>query len=199
MKRAFDILGASLLLLLTSPLLLAAAAAVRFTSPGQALFGHRRCGKDGTTFQCLKLRTMVVDAEDWLERDPDLKAKYKGNGYKLSRSQDPRVTPIGHFLRFSHLDELPQLINVLKGDMSLVGPRPIVEEELEWYGKEQEELLSVRPGVFGPWTGQGKNRVSYPERTAVELSYVRDHSVAKDLAILLKNVPVVLSGQLEEE
>ena len=141
---------------------------------------------------------MVVDAEEWLDRDPQLKARYKGNGYKLNRAHDPRVTPLGHFLRFSHLDELPQLINVLRGEMSLVGPRPIVEDELEWYGEAKHELLSVRPGVFGPWTGQGKARAAYPGRAEIELGYVRDHSVLKDVTILLRNVPVVLTGQPED-
>lgn len=198
-KRIFDLLGAGILLLLSLPLFFLAAAGVRLSSRGPLLFGHRRVGKNGRGFRCLKFRTMVVDAEEWLDRDPDLREKHRGNGYKLPRTQDPRVTSVGHFLRFTHIDELPQLINVLKGDMSLVGPRPLVEEELEWYGEEKERLLSIRPGVFGPWTGQGKGRVSYPERVEVELGYVRDHSVMGDIGILLKNVPVVLTGQVEEE
>ncbi|MFC1574817.1 sugar transferase [Gemmatimonadota bacterium] len=198
MKRLFDIVGASVLFTLSLPLLMVAAAGVKLSSSGPVFFDHKRIGKGGEEFRCLKLRTMVVDAEEWLERDPELKARHVGNGFKLPRAQDPRVTPLGHFLRFSHIDELPQLLNVLKGEMSLVGPRPIVEEELEWYGERRSVLLSVRPGVFGPWTGQGKRRVDYPERAEVELEYVRDHSVVKDVAILLRNVPVVLTGQVEE-
>ncbi len=198
MKRIFDIAGASLLFLLSLPLLILAAAGVKLSSRGPVFFAHHRVGMGGRTFRCMKLRTMVVGAEEWLDRDPDLRAKHKGNGYKLPRAHDPRVTPLGHFLRFTHLDELPQLLNVLKGEMSLVGPRPIVEEELEWYGDRKGELLSVRPGVFGAWTGQGKDRVDYPERAEVELDYVRDPSLARDLAILLRNVPVVLTGQMEE-
>lgn len=197
MKRLFDLVGASLLLLLSLPLFFLAAVGVKLSSRGPILFGHRRVGKDGQEFRCLKLRTMVVDAEEWLDRDPDLRKRHQGNGYKLPRTQDPRVTSVGHFLRFTHLDELPQLINVLKGEMSLVGPRPLVEEELEWYGERKGELLSVRPGVFGPWTGQGKARVPYPNRVEVELGYVRDHSVLKDVGIMARNVPVVLTGQVE--
>jgi lipopolysaccharide/colanic/teichoic acid biosynthesis glycosyltransferase len=197
-KRIVDIAGASVLLLLSLPLLVLAGIGVKLSSPGPILFGHQRMGRDGRPFGCLKLRTMVVNAEEWLENDSELKARYKGNGYKLPRCQDPRVTSVGRFLRFSHLDELPQLLNVLKGDMSLVGPRPVVEEELEWYGELRTELLSVKPGVFGPWTGQGRNRVDYPDRTKIELAYVRDHSPMKDLAILMRNVPVVLRGQAEK-
>lgn len=140
----------------------------------------------------------MVDAEEWLERDPELKAQHEGNGYKLPRCEDPRVTPLGHFLRFSHIDELPQLINVLRGEMSLVGPRPLVEGELAWYEDRRDEFLSVDPGIFGPWTGQGKDRVDYPERVEVELGYIRNRSLRMDLAILFRNVPVVLMGQVEK-
>lgn len=199
LKRIFDFVLAGILFLLSLPLLLLGAVAVKLSSPGPVFFWHRRVGRDGESFGCLKLRTMVVNAEAWLERDPDLREKHRGNGHKLPRSEDPRVTSLGSFLRFSHLDELPQLINVLKGEMSLVGPRPLVEEELEWYGERRRELLSVQPGIFGAWTGQGKARVPYPQRVEVELGYVRDRSFGKDVRILLRNVPVVLTGQVEED
>ncbi len=142
---------------------------------------------------------MVPDAEAWLERDLGLKALHRINGFKLPRSSDPRITRIGHFLRFTHLDELPQLINVLRGEMSLVGPRPVVEEELEWYGDRKEEFLSVRPGIFGEWTARGKRRPDYPERVEVELSYIQGRGFLKDLLILLRNIPVLLVGQSEGE
>ena len=198
MKRTFDLVGASILFILSLPLLLLAAVGVKLSFSGPVFFGHVRVGKGNKRFRCLKLRTMVVDAEKWLERDPELKDRHRGNGYKLPRTEDPRVTSLGHFLRFTHLDELPQLINVLRGEMSLVGPRPLVEEELKWYGEKRDELLSVRPGIFGAWTGQGKNRVDYPARAEVELAYGRGHSLTGDAAILLKNLPVVLTGQVEE-
>ena len=198
-KRIFDVVGGFVLLLLGAPLILVSFLAVRLSSRGPVLFGHVRCGRGGEPFRCLKLRTMVVGAEEWLEQDPELRATHRNNGYKLNRSEDPRVTPVGHFLRFSHIDELPQLINVLRGEMSLVGPRPIVEAELEWYGDRRDEILSVRPGVFGAWTGQGRKRVDYPERAEVELEYVRNQSLLRDVEVLLRNVPVVITGQQEEE
>ena len=101
-------------------------------------------------------------------------------------------------MRDTYLDELPQLVNVIRGEMSLVGPRPVIEEELEWYGDHKNELLSVRPGVFGAWTGLGRSRMDYPDRTLVELSYVRDTARLKDLRILLKHIPVLLVGQGED-
>ena len=198
-KRAFDILGATVLLAASSPLLLLSALAVKLTSRGPVLFGHRRCGKGGRSFICLKFRTMVADAEAWLDRDPELREEYRRNGFKLPRNRDPRVTQVGHVLRFTHLDELPQLLNVLRGQMSLVGPRPVVQDELEWYDGRRNQLLSVKPGIFGPWTAQGRRRPDYPERVDVELSYTRKMSFLKDIEILVRNVPVVFTGQVEED
>jgi exopolysaccharide production protein ExoY len=199
LKRLFDLVLATVLIVLGAPLLLACAAAVKLTSRGPVLFGHERCGRGRRSFKCLKFRTMVSDAEAWLDRDPELKASHRKNGFKLKRREDPRVTRVGHFLRFSHLDELPQLVNVLRGDMSLVGPRPVVEEELARYGERADDLLRVRPGIFGPWTAEGRLRPSYPTRVDVELAYVDDHSLVGDMKLLLRNVPVLLTGQSEEE
>jgi len=195
LKRTFDIVTSLALLVLSLPLFVVVALAVKLTSRGPVLFGHARCGRYGRDFRCLKFRTMVEDAEAWLERDPDLAAAHREHGFKLPLRADPRVTPVGRVLRFTHLDELPQLLNVVKGDMSLVGPRPIVDEELAWYGDRTAELLSVRPGVFGPWTGQGKRRVAYPERAEVELGYVRNAGLLADCLILLKHLPVLMRGQ----
>lgn len=199
LKRLFDAIAASILLVLGAPILAACAIAVRVSSRGPVFFTHERVGLRGEPFGCVKIRTMVADAEEWLHRDPELKAKHRENGFKLQRRHDPRVTTVGAFLRYTHLDELPQLVNVVKGDMSLVGPRPIVEEELHWYGDRAGELLSVRPGVFGPWTAQGKDRVDYPERVDVELTYLENPSLLGDLMILLRNVPVLVTGQVEED
>ena len=195
MKRMFDLVGGLTLLALSSPLFLITALAVKITSRGPVFFGQARCGLRGREFQCLKFRTMVVDAEDWLDRDPELRAAYQENDFKLPVHVDPRVTRIGRFLRSTHVDELPQLLNVLKGDMSLVGPRPITEEELVWYGDQAQALLSVRPGVFGSWTAQGNRRVRHPQRAALELEYVRDVSLLRYLSILLRHLPVLLKGQ----
>jgi lipopolysaccharide/colanic/teichoic acid biosynthesis glycosyltransferase len=140
---------------------------------------------------------MVVDAENWLVRYPYLGEMYRDGGFKLRTGQDPRVTRVGRILRKVHLDELPQLLNVINGDMSLVGPRPIVEEELDWYGDDRAEYLSVRPGVFGAWTAGGRRRLDYPARTLVELEYIRDTFWLKDVLILLKHIPVLVVGQGE--
>ncbi|MEX2526822.1 MAG: sugar transferase [Gemmatimonadota bacterium] len=197
-KRLFDIVGSSLGLVLSSPLFLLSAILVKVSSRGPVLFGHRRCGKDGTTFSCLKFRTMVVDAERRLEEDEKLREQHRANGFKLPLRKDPRVTSVGRFLRVTHLDELPQLVNVLRGDMSLVGPRPIVEQELALFGDDAQALLTVQPGIFGAWTAQGKNRAAYPERARIEVSYVKDRSFSKDLKILARNLPVLARGQGEE-
>jgi lipopolysaccharide/colanic/teichoic acid biosynthesis glycosyltransferase len=194
MKRAFDILAASVILCLSSPLFLLSAIAVRLSSKGPVLFEQARWGHNGVLFGCLKLRTMVANAEDWLVNDPALRATYRESGFKLELDQDPRITALGQFLRKTYLDELPQLINVIRGDMSLVGPRPIVEEELERYGANKKEYLSVRPGVFGAWTAQGDQRVDYPDRALVELGYVRDVTILRDCQILLKHIPVLMVG-----
>ena len=143
---------------------------------------------------------MIVGAEEWLSRDEKLSVRHREQGFKLPVCEDPRITSIGRILRRSQLDELPQLWNVLMGEMSLVGPRPLVAEELCWFNTEDtKQLLSVRPGIFGPWTAQGRRRPSYPSRAELDLSYVKEgSSVLKDAALLLRHVPVVLRGQSEE-
>ena len=194
-KRALDLVGASLVLTLASPLLVMGALGVLLGSGRPIFFGHRRLGRDGTPFRCWKLRTMCVGAEAQLEREKTLNEQYRGNGFKIPTGADPRVTRVGGWLRRSYIDEIPQLFNVLNGTMSLVGPRPVVEDELECYGRDAEELLRVRPGVCGEWTSRGRQRPPYPERAAMELEYVRHRSLLKDLAILARAVPVVLKGQ----
>jgi lipopolysaccharide/colanic/teichoic acid biosynthesis glycosyltransferase len=197
MKRSFDIVMASVMLVLALPLLFLSAIAVRLTSKGPVFFAQERWGRDGVQFRCLKFRTMVPDAEDWLLSDPDLKAMHKQNGFKLGLDQDPRVTGVGQLLRKTHLDELPQVINVIRGEMSIIGPRPIVEEELEWYGDDKREYLSVKPGVFGAWTAQGRRRVHYPDRALVELEYVRNPTILRGTQILLKHIPVLMVGLIQ--
>jgi exopolysaccharide production protein ExoY len=195
MRRAFDIAGALVLLLLTLPLLIVAAAVVLVTSGRPVFFGHVRVGRGGRLFRCWKLRTMAIDAERVLDRVPDLRARYVANGYKLPMTQDPRVTLPGRWLRRSYIDELPQFFNVLNGTMSLVGPRPVVPDELTNYGTAAAELLTARPGIFGAWALGGRARAPYPERVNVELEYVRSRTLAADVAILVRSIPVVLSGQ----
>lgn len=191
-KRLLDVTGASLGLLLLSPLMLLVAVAIRFESRGPALFKHWRVGQNGRRFACLKFRTMQADAEEVLARDTALKALYRENNYKLPEELDPRVTKLGKLLRRSSLDELPQLINVLRGEMSLVGPRPVVEEELEHYRGSERLLLSVRPGMTGAWAVNGRHHVGYPARSDMELRYVRGWNLQRDLSILLGTVSAVL-------
>ena len=193
-RRGLDVLAAVVLLALTAPLLLAAAALVALSAGRPVFFGHRRVGRGGRVFHCWKLRTMSVDAEKQLDDHPELLRLHRAGGFKLPASRDPRIIRGGRWLRRTHLDELPQLFNVLVGEMSLVGPRPVVEEELRLFD-DVDLLLSVRPGVFGEWTSRGRRRPPYPERARVELEWVRNRNPLRDLTILLRSARVVLRGQ----
>jgi lipopolysaccharide/colanic/teichoic acid biosynthesis glycosyltransferase len=192
LKRALDLAGASVGLIATSPLLALIWLAVKLESRGPAFFGHRRLGLNGRVFRCLKFRSMHEDAEDRLRTDPALYASYRASNFKLLPDEDPRLTRVGAFLRKTSLDELPQLVNVFLGEMSLVGPRPVVPEELDQYGPGAAIFLSLRPGITGAWQVNGRSHVGYPDRADVELEYVRNWSLARDLWILLRTIPVVL-------
>lgn len=198
LRRAADVAGAVVLLAATLPLLAGAAVAVLLTSGRPIFFGHIRVGRDGLPFRCWKLRTMEVGAEDRLREDVDLHRLYVENGFKVPAERDPRLTPVGRHLRRRYLDELPQLFNVLNGTMSLVGPRPLVRDELAWYGEAAGELLAVRPGIVGEWTSRGPARPDYPERARLELDYVRGRTPGRDLQILSRSAWVVLRGHPEE-
>lgn len=191
-KRLFDIVGASLLLTLLSPLFLVIAIQAR-RDGGPVLFGHRRIGARGRTFKCWKFRTMVPDAEAVLARllasDPEARAEWERD-FKLRN--DPRITPIGRFLRTTSLDELPQLINVLAGEMSLVGPRPIVRDEVKRYGAAFHDYSRCRPGITGVWQISGRNDVGYGERVQLDRDYARNWSFVNDLRLLLRTPQVVL-------
>jgi len=195
-RRTFDIVGATMLLLFGFPALLLGVAAVTLTGR-PIFFGHRRLGQGGWPFLCWKLRTMTADAEAQLDREPELYEEYVRTGYKLPANADPRITLVGRVLRLTYIDEIPQLFNVLRGDMSLVGPRPIVEAELSNYGRRADDLLRVKPGLFGAWTSLGRQRPPYPIRARLELEYVRSRSLTGDLRILLRSVPAVLRGQTD--
>ena len=192
-KRAFDIIGASVGLVVTAPLFALLAIAIRLESAGAVLFRHERIGRDGRRFQCLKLRTMRSDAEAILHSDAAMYEEYRRNHYKIPDDQDRRVTRVGRFVRRTSLDELPQLWNVLVGEMSLVGPRPVVEEELVHYGRARDLLLSVRPGMTGAWAVSGRHSVGYPARCEIELSYVRGWSIASDVAALVGTIRAVVA------
>lgn len=192
-KRAVDVVFASAILVLLLPLLIVVAIAIRLESPGSVFFAHRRLGRDGRYFDCLKFRSMRPDAEHQLLSDDRLRHEYVANHFKIPADQDPRVTRLGRFLRKSSIDELPQLLNVVKGDMSLVGPRPIVPLEGNYYGEELDLLLSVRPGITGAWAVHGRSEVGYPDRVHLELDYVRNWSFVSDLEILLRTPLTVLT------
>jgi exopolysaccharide biosynthesis polyprenyl glycosylphosphotransferase len=192
LKRVFDVAASTAMLVVFSPLLVALAVAVRLDSPGPVVFGHLRAGRYGRFFRCLKFRSMHVDAEQRLRDDPALFRKYVENDFKLPPGEDPRITRMGRILRKTSLDELPQLLNVIRGDMSLVGPRPIIREELNQYADDQPLLLSLRPGVTGLWQVNGRSSVPYPARKYIELEYVQTWTLMRDIEILLRTVPAVL-------
>jgi exopolysaccharide production protein ExoY len=192
-KRVVDIVGAVVGLVLSGPLLAVVALGVRLESSGPILFRQRRIGAWGRPFRCLKFRTMRVDAEQLLRDDPVLYSQYVKNNYKLPEGQDPRITWVGLLLRKTSLDELPQFWNVLRGDMSLVGPRPVVPDELNEYGDKRRVLLSVKPGLTGAWAIRGRSRVGYPHRAAIELGYVQQWRLKADLSILWRTVPAVVT------
>jgi lipopolysaccharide/colanic/teichoic acid biosynthesis glycosyltransferase len=157
------------------------------------LFRQKRLGFEGRPFTLLKLRTMRVDAEQMLRDTPALYEKYLQNNFKLPNGEDPRLTPIGKFLRATSLDELPQLLNVLIGEMSLVGPRPIVPNEAVEYGDSAMLFMSAKPGMTGHWQVSGRSEIAeYRQRVELDLEYIRDQSLGKDLEILLRTVPAVL-------
>ena len=191
-KRAFDVVVSLLGLVLVLPLLAALSIIICLESAGPPIFRHQRVGLGGRRFGCLKLRTMRPDAEEQLRANPALYDEYLRHHFKIPDDRDPRTTRIGRWLRRTSLDELPQLWNVLVGDMSLVGPRPVVADELAQYHASRTLLLSMRPGITGAWAVSGRNCIGYPERCEVELRYVREWNAWMDARILLATVSTVL-------
>ena len=193
LKRSGDIVFSLAMLSLGSPVLLSVALLVKLTSPGPVFFVQKRIGRRFQRFGCIKFRTMELDADrrlqELLDSCPQLRAEFEQD-HKLRR--DPRITPIGQFLRLTSLDELPQFWNILRGEMSVVGPRPIVEQEIPRYGPAMEQVLSVRPGLTGLWQVSGRNNVSYQRRVLLDLTYVNRRSLGLDVRILWRTVSVVL-------
>jgi len=193
-KRVLDLVGAMVLAIVFSPLMLAIAVLMH-RKGGSIIYRHRRIGKDGRAFECLKFRTMVPNADqvlrDLLARDPAMKAEWVRD-HKLRC--DPRVTRLGRFLRRTSLDELPQLWNVMRGEMSLVGPRPVVREELLRYGRNIRSYLSAKPGITGLWQVKGRNDTDYRRRVVLDTYYVRNQNLLLDLYILMHTTRVVLGG-----
>jgi exopolysaccharide production protein ExoY len=192
LKRLLDIVGAITLAVVFSPLIIGIIIAMgRGGAP--VIFRHKRVGRNGELFECLKFRTMVPDAEkvlrDLLDENPRLREEWNRD-HKLR--DDPRVTPLGRFLRSTSLDELPQIWNVLKGEMSLVGPRPVTREELLRYGRNMLMYMMVKPGITGLWQVSGRSNTDYRRRVAIDVCYVRNQSILLDLWILLRTTRVVI-------
>jgi exopolysaccharide production protein ExoY len=182
-------------IILLAPLLIICFAATILTSPGPALFRHKRVGHNGKHFECFKFRTMVTDAPERLRRllETDAAAAAEWAATRKLR-RDPRVTAIGAILRKSSLDELPQLFNVLRGDMSIVGPRPITDEELERYASAVGSYLACRPGITGLWQVSGRSSTTYDKRVACDAYYARNWSLALDVKIMIVTIPSLLAS-----
>jgi exopolysaccharide biosynthesis polyprenyl glycosylphosphotransferase len=203
LKRTFDLVVALLMAVVLLPLYVAIAAVVKWTSPGPVLYVQERLGRNGRPFRFYKFRSMRHDADDSIHRqfaamfingDDDGCIAHNGGKTVFKLDKDPRITPIGRWLRRTSLDELPQLINILKGDMSLVGPRPPIAYEIESYLPWHLERLKVIPGLTGLWQVAGRSQVSFDEMVHLDLHYINHWSLVLDLKIILRTVPVVVRG-----
>lgn len=192
-KRLFDIVFSLLVLILFSPVYLILALLIALSSEGPIFYVQERIGQNYKPFHCIKFRTMVSNADEILmqmmETSPQLRQEFESS-FKLKK--DPRITKIGQFLRITSLDEFPQFWNVLKGDMSVVGPRPLVAEELPKYGNNIEPVLTIRPGITGLWQVSGRNDIPYPRRVQIDLHYVKSRTLWLDIWIILKTIDVVI-------
>lgn len=196
LKRAIDVVGALLALVFLSPLLLLCSILILVRDPGPLLFTQQRLGKDGRLFRCYKFRSMIVNADQVLHTLLSSDARARLEWERLHKLKvDPRITKLGRFLRMSSIDELPQFLNVVKGDMSLVGPRPIVPEEAVRYGRFLRNYLDVKPGLTGLWQVNGRNNTTYRRRIAFDIFYSKNRSFALDLWILGKTVPAILKRE----
>lgn len=195
-KRIADIFGASVLLLFTSPLWLIVAILIKIDSPGPIFYSHRRNGKDGKDFQMLKFRSMVMDADQrlisFLDQNPQARKEWEE---KQKLTDDPRLTKTGKWIRKFSVDELPQLLNVFRGEMSLIGPRPVTDAEIEKYGDYGSLILRVKPGITGWWQVMGRNQTTWDQRTKLEVYYVSNWSLWMDAYITFKTIWVIISGQ----
>ena len=192
-KRGIDIVLSSIALVLLSPVFLIISIAIKLESKGPVFFGHKRIGKNGKTIKIYKFRSMVQNAEDLIKKfTPEQMKEYKEN-YKLT--DDPRVTKVGKFIRKTSLDELPQLINIIKGDLSIIGPRPVIAEELEKYGHNMDKFLSVTPGLTGYWAANGRSNTTYEQRMEMELYYVDNISFKMDLKVFFKTIESVIKKE----
>ena len=191
-KRLVDLVLVAVLLPLALPVLLTVALLIAVTSRGPVFFRQVRVGYRGRTFRIYKFRTMALDAERRLEEDSQLKEIYLQNGCKIPAERDSRITRVGKWLRATSLDELPQLLNVVRGEMSLVGPRPVLPEETSCYGDILAAYTATRPGLTGAWQVRGRSKVSFPARAHLDCENLRNWSLAKDLGVIVSTIPSVL-------
>ena len=192
-KRIFDIVCSLVALIILSPVFLIMAILVKTASEGPVFFAHKRVGKNGKEIKIYKFRSTVTNAEELIKQfTPEQKAEYEKN-FKLEN--DPRITKVGKFMRKTSLDELPQLLNILKGDISIVGPRPVTEVETEIYGNYRDMLLSVKPGLTGFWAANGRSDTTYTRRRAMEIYYVKNRSLWLDIKIIFKTFVSVFKGE----
>ena len=203
-KRIIDVIGAALCIIVFSPLMLLVALWIKLVSPEGSVFADipERVGKDGKDFRFYKFRSMIPNAHQWLLDHPDLYKRYQDNGYKLSQEEDPRLIPGAKFLRKSSIDEFPQFFNVLRGDMSLVGPRAYFQFEVEEQTKRFPEtaalmpvVLSVKPGINGVWQTSGRSEITFHQRVRMDADYAKRRSLLYDLLIMLKTPFVVLGAK----
>jgi lipopolysaccharide/colanic/teichoic acid biosynthesis glycosyltransferase len=192
-KRILDVVVASIALIFVLPLLVVVGVLIRLQDGGQAVYSQKRYGRNGRTFKCYKLRSMVANADqrliEILAQDPDARIEWDQT-QKLTH--DPRITPLGRFIRKTSIDELPQLFNILKGEMSIVGPRPIVENEITKYGEFYRDYCSVRPGLTGLWQVEGRSDTTYEQRVQLDVKYATTRNFTGDIMIMLRTVPAVL-------
>ncbi|WP_055069572.1 sugar transferase [Clostridium massiliamazoniense] len=193
MKRLFDIICATIGLIVFSPFYIIITIWVKLDSKGPAFFGHKRIGQDRKEISVYKFRSMVINAQEVLENfTPEQKAEFEKN-FKLEN--DPRITKAGDFLRKTSLDELPQLINIIKGDMSIVGPRPIVQKEIDKYGEYADKLFSVKPGLTGYWQANGRSDTTYEERVQMDMYYIDNRSFWLDIKIIFQTAISVIKKE----
>lgn len=188
-KRGLDISVSIAIIVVALPLIAAVIVLIKSTSKGPILFRQRRLGKQGVEFDCLKFRTMVFDADELLNSDPGLREQFQT---KFKLDNDPRITPLGRFLRQTSIDELPQLIQVIQGKMTLIGPRPIVPSEVEKYSIYADKLFSVTPGLSGLWQTCGRSNTTYPERVQLDMYYIDNRSLRFELQLMLLTIATVL-------
>lgn len=194
-KRGLDIFLSLIGLVLLSPVFVMISIAIKLDSKGTVFYKHKRIGKNGKTIYLYKFRSMYADSKERLEmllKNPDIKKEWEEN-FKLEN--DPRITKVGSFLRKTSLDELPQLLNILKGEMSIIGPRPVIGEELEKYGQDKNKFLSVTPGLTGWWACNGRSATTYEDRMKLELYYVENQNFSLDIKCFFKTITTVLNRQ----